>query len=124
MLQRSVWNQPDVLVSEGQYVGTDDGYHDTDHINVMKPFKKAELDSEPALKIWNKDFNRDRQMIERSFGIVKNRFTIFDMPWKRDIDIFPVALRVCLKLLNRYWRVSGTPPPGMKKKLKQMEMDY
>ena len=122
MLKRSVWNQPDVLVSEGEFVGADEGYHDTAHIDVIKPFSKAELVAEPALKVWNKDFNRDRQMIERSFGILKQRFAIFEMPWKRNTDSFPVALRVCLKLLNRYWRVSGTPP-GLKKKIDQMDWE-
>ena len=123
MLTKSVWNNPGVLTNEGERVGADDGYSDTAHTNILKPFKKEELDADPELKPWNKVFNRDRGLIERTFAILKGRFAIFDMPWKRDIALFPLALRVCMKLLNRYWRMDGNVPPGLKRQIDQMDMD-
>ena len=123
MLTKSVWNNPGVLTNEGEWVGADDGYSDTAHINIVKPFKKEECDLDPELKPWNKVFNRDRGLIERTFAILKERFAIFDMPWKREIGLFPLALRVCMKLLNRYWRLEGNVPPGMKRQIDQMNMN-
>ena len=123
MLIKSVWNDPGVLTNEGEWVGADDGYSNTANINIVKPFTKDELDEDPELKPWNKVFNRDRGLIERTFAILKGRFAIFDMPWKRAIDLFPLALRVCMKLLNRYWRLNGNVPPGLKRKIDEMDMD-
>ena len=122
MLNKSAWNsRPGILTDEGEWVGADEGYSDAVYINIVSPFKKEELDEEPELKPWNKVFNRDRGLIERTFAILKGRFAIFDMPWKRDIDLFPVALRVCLKLLNRYWRLNENVPPGLQRKIDQIE---
>ena len=82
MLIKSAWNRLGVTTNEGEWVGADEGYSDTAQINVVKPFCKEKLEVNPELKTWNKMFNGDRGMIERTFAILKGRFAIFDMPRK------------------------------------------
>ena len=115
MLQKSKWNQPGKLTDDHQYVGGDSGYYSTEHINVARPFTKDEMKKNPDLKWWNKAFNYDRGLIEHNFGDVHETFFIFDYPWRRDRHLFPLTLRVCLKLLNRYWSLDGNLPPGLRR---------
>ena len=112
-----------VVTNKGKCVGADEDYSNTAHVNVVKPFCKDELEVSPELKPWNEIFDLDRGLNERTFAILKGRFVIFDMPWKRDVDSFPVALRVCIKLLNRYWRLNENVTPGLKRKIDQMDVD-
>ena len=109
MLNNSFWNNPNVLTKRGELVGADLGYATTDHINVLTPFKESESVGNQAYKNWNKDFNADRELVEREFGFIKNSFKIFDKPWRRKRELFPLALRVTLKLANRYWRLNEGP---------------
>ena len=116
MLRDSAWNSgPDILTSDGQRIGCDEGYWSTQYINVTKPYSKEHLDAHPEHKPWNKAFNIDRSLIERMFGILKCTFRIFDQPWRRHKDVFPLALSVSLKLLNKYWRLPQNCPPGLKR---------
>ena len=117
MITKSVWNNPNILTSENEFVAADEGYWDTAHINFIKPFSKKQIDANPNLKKWNKTFNRDRGLIERSFAIFKETWEIFEAPWKRHRDLFPLALRVCIKLMNKYWRLPQNTPPGLCRQL-------
>ena len=97
MLKNSVWNQKSgALVEEHEYIGGDEGYWDAQQVNVVKPMSQTELDSEPGFKAFNKKFNYDRGLIEHTFAILKEKFRIFDLPWTRHKELFPLALRVCL----------------------------
>ena len=120
MLAKSEWNQPDKLVTDEEFVAADLGYSTTDWINVLTPFSKKDLDKNPEYKEWNKDLNSDRTIIENTFSELKSRFQIFENPWRRDRHLFPIALRVCLKLLNRYWRLPGNMPPGLRRHSKSI----
>ena len=108
MLQNSHWNQKDALVTEKQSINADGGYTSTKHINVNKPATQAEIKKNPQLKEFNTKFNSDRSQIERAFGIMKNHFAILRNPWRRKKELFPLCLRVCMKLMNRYWSLYGT----------------
>ena len=115
-LKNSVWNKPGVLTTGDECIGADGGYFPTQHINVSKPFTATELLSGgDTLADWNKTFNADREVIERSFGFLKKKFHIFAQPWRRNKLLFPVALRVALKLCNRFWRECENMPLGLKK---------
>ena len=103
MLKNSDWNRPNKLTQQNEYIGGDKGYASTDWINVMKPFSKKDLADMPNLRLWNQVFNNDRQKIECNFAAVKGIFRIFDNPWRRNRHLFPLALKVALKLLNHYW---------------------
>lgn len=116
MLAKSKWNQPGKLTDDHQYVGGDSGYTSTEHLNVVHPFPKKDLDENPEFRLWNKQYNYDRGLIEHNFGTVQEKFFIFHYPWRRDRHLFPLALRVCLKLLNRYWMLPGNLPPGLRRK--------
>ena len=120
MLTRSYWNNPDVLTADGEYVGADLGYSSTKHINVMTPFGETDSLSNPTLAAWNKQFNSDRELVEREFAFIKNSLKIFDRPWRRKRDLFPLALRVALKLANRYWRLNNGPF-GLSRQLSESE---
>ena len=109
MLKDSYWNNPDVLTKNNEYVGADLGYKSTKYINVLYPFGELESLKNRQYGSWNKLFNADRELIEREFGFIKNSFKIFDKPWRRKRELFPLALRVTLKLVNRYWRLNGDP---------------
>ena len=109
MLKNSFWNNPDVLTKAGEYVGADLGYSPTEHINVLTPFREIDALKNAVHGNWNKDFNSDRELVEREFGFIKNSFKIFDKPWRRKRELFSLALRVTLKLVNRYWRLNGGP---------------
>ena len=113
MLQKSEWNKPGVLTNDDEYVGADLGYVSTQHINVLTPYNKEELRQYPDGKGWNKIFNKDRGLIERTFGVFEETMRIFDSPWRRHRHLFPLALRVSMKLMNRYWRLPGNMPPGL-----------
>ena len=109
MLRNSYWNNPDVLTKAGELVGADLGYAPTEHVNVLTPFKEIDTLRNEVYARWNKEFNSDRELVEREFGFIKNSFKIFDKPWRRKREIFPLALRVTLKLANRHWRLNGGP---------------
>lgn len=115
MLKKSKWNQPDKLVGDDEFIAADSGYCTTEWINVLTPFSKKELEENPEFKEFNKAINSDRSIIENTFAELKAHFRIFDQPWRRDRHLFPLALRVCLKLLNRYWRLPGNMPPGLRR---------
>ena len=116
MLSKSKWNRPNKLTNDDEYVGADLGYASTQYINVMKPFSNKDLKEIPDLKLWNKFFNADRSLIERNLAVIRSVFRIFDAPWRRNKHLFPLALRVCLKLLNKYWRLPQNLPPGLKRR--------
>ena len=124
MLINSTWNQKDALVTEDEYVGGDAGYWDTEFINVVKPISKSDLDQNPQLKDFNSRFNYERGLIEHTFAFLKQKFRIFDQPWRRHKELFPVALRVCLKLCNKYWRLDGNHPLGYERQWNQMEKEF
>ncbi len=109
MLNSSYWNNPDILTANDEYIGADLGYTSTEHINVVSPFSEYESTVNPTFAKWNKEFNADRELVEREFGFIKNSMKIFDRPWRRKRELFPVALRVALKLANRYWRLNQGP---------------
>ena len=109
MLTGSSWNNAGVLTSAGEYIGADLGYSSTEHINVVAPFSEYESVMNPTLGKWNKEFNADRELVEREFGFIKNSLKIFDRPWRRKRSLFPLALRVGLKIINRYWRMNEGP---------------
>ena len=116
MLKNSVWNQkPGAIVEETEKIAGDAGYWSTQNVNVVKPISQADVETDPGFKAFNKKFNYDRGLIEHSFAILKGKFKIFDLPWTRHKDLFPLALRVCLKLLNKWWRVDGNDPPGLQR---------
>ena len=122
MLINSVWNQsPGMLTDSHEYIGGDEGYWDTQYINVRKPVQQSDISKEPGLKTFNKKFNYDRGLIEHTFAILKEKFKIFEYPWTRHKDLFPLALRVCLKLLNKWWRLDGNDPPGLKRYVANIE---
>lgn len=125
MLDDSSWNVPNGLVADHEYVGADLGYTDTQHIQIAKPYNNEELETDPSLQGWNEQFNMERGLIERTFALLKGKFRIFDLPWRMHRDLFPVALRVALKLLNRWWRLDSNAPPGqrrMESKMDDMDM--
>ena len=105
MLKNSYWNNPGELTTDDEYIGADLGYKSTEHINVMSPYEELQSLTNPEWARWNKLFNADRELVEREFGFIKNSFKIFDKPWRRKRELFPLALRVTLKLANRYWRL-------------------
>ena len=117
MLKKSVWNKPNVLTTENERVGADSGYWTTAYINITKPYTQTELARQPGLKLWNKTFNQERSMIERGYCFLKQWFSIFDQPWRREKKLFPLALRVALKLSNRYWREPNRLPIGLQKQM-------
>ena len=110
MLRNSYWNNPGVLTGDREYIGADLGYHSTEHVNVLFPFQEEESQRNAKWARWNKIFNSDRELVEREFGFIKNTFKIFDKPWRRKRELFSLALRVTLKLSNRYWRLIEGPP--------------
>lgn len=116
MLHNSKWNAPDKLTKHNEYVGADSIYASTEYISVMKPFDKKILIQHPEYKSWNKTINQDRSLVERNFAIFKETFRIFDQPWRRHRHLFSIALRVCLKLMNKYWRLPQNMPPGLKRR--------
>ena len=109
MLKKSYWNNPGVLTADDEYVGADLGYKSTEHINVLSPFDETESETNKQSSFWNKLFNKDRELVEREFGFIKNSFKIFDEPWRRKRYLFSLALRVTLKLVNGYWRMNDGP---------------
>lgn len=113
MLIDSDWNEQDALVSGQEAVAADGGYWTTEHIKITKPFTVAETATDPTLQAFNELFNAERSLIERNFGFLKEKCAIFDVPWKRDKQLLPIALRVGLKLCNRYWRRADNLPPGL-----------
>ena len=115
MLTESVWNESNVLTSEGENVGADGGYYSTQYINISKPFTVPELAAEPYLKAFNEVFNAERSAIERAFAFLKYKCQIFARPWKRQKWLLPIAVRVCLKLCNQYWRSEQHLPMGLQK---------
>ncbi len=116
MLIRSSLNKPNVLTGGyKEIVGGDIGYTTTDHINIFKPYPKEVTDVDPVKKAWNKTFNNDRGLIERTFNMLKAKFRIFDQPWRMNPNLFSLALRVCLKLLNKFWRLPGNNALGWKR---------
>lgn len=109
-----------MLSDDRTRVGADSGYHTTEHIWIDRPWTKPQQKGHPERAAWNKVFNRDRAVIERSFGIFEETWRIFDGPWRRDRHLFPLALRVALKLMNRYWSLPGINPPGAEARLKEL----
>ena len=97
------------VTTDGEYIGADLGYSSTEHINVIAPFSEHASLTNPTLGRWNKQFNSDRELVEREFGFIKNSLKIFDRPWRRKRSVFPLALRVALKIINRYWRLNDGP---------------
>ena len=121
MLNKSKWNDAPGKLTEGdEYVGADLGYSSTNHINVMKPLGKKTIRLYPFCAEWNKVFNGDRSLIERNFADLQQKFKILAIPWRREKHLFPLALRVCLKLLNRYWSLPGNLPPALKAKQNEL----
>ena len=117
MLNKSKWNdEAGKLTENDEYVAADLGYSSTYHINVMKPLGLKTLRLYPFCREWNKVFNGDRSLIERNFADLQQKFKILAVPWRRDKHLFPLALRVCLKLMNRFWDLPGNLPPGLKSK--------
>ena len=117
MLLQSVWNQPNALTTGSETVGADSGYWPTKFVNVTKPFSESELIGHPDFVEWNAVFNSERALSERSFGFLQKKFQIFAQPWRRDKQLFPIALRVAMKLCNRYWREDDNCPLGLKKQI-------
>ena len=115
MLKKSKWNQPDMLVTNDEFIGADSGYWCTEHINVLKPFNEHALKQNPELKMWNETLNSDRSLIENTFSELKAHFRMLEAPWRRNEHLFPLALRVCLKLLNRNSRLPRNSPPGLRR---------
>lgn len=121
MLENSDWNKPGVLTVDGEFVGADEGYCYTRNVAIVKPISKDKLEAHPECKEWNKAFNIDRGLVERTFAILKRRFKIFDLSWTRHRALFPLALRVSLKLLNRFWRLDGQMSPGLKRQYARIQ---
>lgn len=122
MLNKSKWNEaPRKLTDDDEFVGADLEYASTNHIKVMKPLDKKTLRMYPLCSQWNKAFNADRSLIERNFADLQQKFKILAVPWRRDKHLFPLALRVCLKLLNRYWSLPGNLPPGLRAKMNAVQ---
>ena len=122
MLTNSVWNKaPGILTKVRESVGGDEGYWETKFISVTKPVNKTDLEADPGRKYFNKKFNYDRGLIEHTFAILKEKFRIFDLPWLRHRNLFPLALRVCLKLMNKWWRLDENNPPGLKRRIAQIK---
>lgn len=121
MLINSVWNQPDALVSGNESVGADGGYHCTDYIKITKPFPAPIASSSEYARIFNKSFNAERALIERTFAFLKRKFQIFAQPWRRNKFLFPVALRVALKLCNRFWMEIENMPLGLQRQYDKIQ---
>ena len=107
MLKESKWNKPNALINDNEYLMADGGYFPTEHLNVLTPATEKQKSENADLKIFNKTFNGQRSVIERTFGQLECKFSILAFPWRRKLELFPVCLRVCLKLMNRYWRLNG-----------------
>lgn len=108
MLQTSPWNTADGLVAADEGLAADGGYASTEHIAVVTPASKTELLKDPPLVEFNEYFNADRGKIECAIGAIKRECKILMYPWRRRVELFPLCLRVCLKLMNRYWRLYGS----------------
>ena len=119
MLKESEWNRRNVLTADDESLMGDGGYWCTQHINVTKPFSESEAANNEYLKYFNKIFNGERAIIERAFAFLKEMCSIFDRPWKRKKHLLPIALRVSLKLCNRYWRQERNMPLGLKRQRKR-----
>ena len=115
MLKKSVWNQENVLTSGDESIGADGGYFTTEHISVTKPFTVPEIAGSEDYQLFNNLFNADREIIERSYCFLKNKFRAFSAPWRRSKQKFPVALRVALKLSNVQWMSEDGMHLGLKK---------
>ena len=111
-MMRSHWNTPNGLVGPNEWVLADGGYFSTQHINVARPFRTARAANDQDLMEWNVEQARDRNLIECTFGVFKQRMKIFDKPWFHEKALFPLAFRVALKLMNRFWRRSEDGPLG------------
>ena len=107
MLKESKWNKPNVLINDNEYLMADGGYFPTQHLNVLTPATEKQKSENNDLRMFNKTFNAERSEIERTFGQLQCKFSILAFPWRRKLELFPVCLRVCLKLMNRYWRLYG-----------------
>lgn len=112
MMLRSPWNEHNALVNDTQCLIGDGGYHNTEHINILRPWD-AEQRAGNAVRIaFNRELSVDRGLIELGFGIFKETFPIFDVPWRRDIALFELTLRVSMKMMNFFWADSADGPPG------------
>ena len=119
MLKESEWNSKDKLTAQEESMMGDGGYWSAQYINVSKPFSEAEIKNNEYLTYFNKIFNGERAIIERAFAFLKEKCSIFDRPWKRKKHLLPIALRVSLKLCNRYWRRDRNMPLGLKRQLRR-----
>ena len=110
MFKNSHWDEPDAVVSRSKQesIMGDGGYAPTVNTEIKTPATKKEIKQNPSLKAYNKCFNSERSQIERAFAQIKMRFNILSNPWRRSKKLFPLCLRVCLKLMNRYWRLYGS----------------
>ena len=109
MLNNSYWNNPGILTEDNEFVGADLGYKSTEHVNLLSPFTDLDTAFNSTCAAWNAVFNSDQELVGREFGFIKNSMKMFDRQWRRKRELFPLALRVALKLANRYWRLNKDP---------------
>ena len=108
MVADSPWNQSESkLQSDGQSWGADGGYSCTDNLVIVTPATATDIINDPELCIFNQEFNHYRKNIEREFAQLKNRFEILFKPFDKDLKHFGKILGLCLKMMNRYWRLNG-----------------
>lgn len=114
IVNKSMWNREGVLTEgDDEFVLGDLGFSTTEHINVLQPANARELLERPDLKYLNDALNGDRSQLERNFGVFQNTYRIFDQPWRRHPQLFPITLQVCMKLQNRLWRQPDRMVPNM-----------
>ena len=108
MIADSAWNLPDAeLQSDGQSWGADGGYYVTDNLVIVTPANNTDIINNPELCKFNEYFNYYRKKIEREFAQIKNRFKILNQPFSKDLRKFGKVLSLCLKMMNRWWRLNG-----------------
>ena len=108
MLLNSKWNVPNGLVLDYEGVEADLGYATTENITIIKPATQKEIAKQPELMEFNLELNQDRQDIERGLGALQQQCAILTQPWRRSFGTLPMCINVCLKLMNRYWRLNGS----------------
>ena len=103
MVKKSYWNtRPNILLSDeyNECIGADKTYCSTNNLSIITPFSKQDCEASDVISWWNKKFNYKRNVIERLFAIIKNKYRILLNNWEHKRDTLILAFRVICKLIN------------------------
>ena len=97
------------MLAQGHSVMGDGAFTGTEDFPVDKPFTKPQLETNPALTVYNDALAKYRNIVERVNGIVKMQFKILRQLYPYHPLTFPAVFRLCCLLTNRYFRLYGFP---------------